>query len=47
MKGIQAGSKGVATYDQLRKTNLIPELTQAACTIVGALNPATADDKLL
>jgi hypothetical protein len=46
-KGIAAGSNGKVDYDDLRRINMIPELTQAACTIVGAWGPATLDSHLL
>jgi len=36
MQGITDGSEGKVDYDLLRRINMIPELTQAACTVLGA-----------
>ena len=47
MHGIEVGSKGLVSYELIRRVNLIPELTQAACTEVGAWNTATKDGHLL
>lgn len=47
MKGIEAGSNNLVSYELLRRTNLIPELTQAHCTIVGAWHTATLDKEIL
>ena len=46
MQGIAAGSKGVVDYVKLRRINFIPELTRAACTIMGVNGAATLDRKL-
>lgn len=46
MKGIAAGSKGLVDYHRLRRINMVPEITRAACTIMGVHNSATADGKL-
>jgi len=45
MKGM-AKSSG-ASYIEIRRLNMFPELTQAACSIVGAWNPATLNNKLI
>lgn len=45
MKGISKSSG--YSYLNIRRLNMFPELTQAACTIVGAWGPATTDNKLL
>lgn len=34
-------------YKDIRRLNMFPELTQAACTIVSAFAPATSEEKLL
>ncbi len=47
MKGIAAGSKGLVSYELIRRLNIFPELTQAACTIVGAWDNATLDKEIL
>lgn len=47
MKGIADGSGGKVDYLKLRRINMFPELTQAACTIVGAWGPATKNHHLL
>jgi len=47
MHGIADGSNGLITYELIRRLNLIPELTQAACTEVGAWKTATKDGHLL
>jgi len=46
MQGIVDGSEGKVDLDLLRRVNMVPELTQAACTVLGAWGPATADNKL-
>lgn len=46
MQGIADGSEGKVDFVSLRRANMIPELTQAACTIIGAYGEATADGKL-
>ena len=45
MKGIADGS-GIELNEIIR-LNLLPELTQAHCTVVGAWEPATKDNRLL
>lgn len=47
MRAIALGSNGKVDYETLRRINMIPELTQAACTIIGAWGPATEGGKLL
>lgn len=47
MNGIADGSDGKVDLLLLRRVNIIPELTQAVCTIVGAWTPSTKDNKLL
>jgi hypothetical protein len=46
MQGIADGSNGLVDVQLLRRGNMVPELTQAACTILGAYGEATADGKL-
>ena len=46
MQGIADGSGGKVDVDLLRRINLIPELTQAACTVLGAWGSSTADNAL-
>lgn len=46
MKGIVAGSKGKVNYLKFRRINMVPELTRAACTILGVHGTATADGKM-
>jgi len=46
MQGIADGSGGKVDIDLLRRVNMIPEITQAACSVIGAWGPATADNKL-
>lgn len=46
MQGVAAGSNGVVSYEKLRRINMVPEITRAACTILGAHHTATADGKL-
>jgi len=46
MQGIVDGSNGVVDGDLLRRINMIPELTQAACTVLGAWGSSTADGGL-
>lgn len=41
MQGIVDGSGGVVDYIALRNANMFPELTRAACTILGAWGPST------
>lgn len=45
MHGMAKGSG--ASYLEIRRLNMFPELTQAACSIVGAWNPATVSGKLI
>lgn len=47
LKGIAECSNGVIDYMSLRRINMMPELTRAACTIVGAHGVATQDQTLL
>jgi len=47
MQGIADGSEGKIDYDILRRINMIPEITQAACTILGAWGEATESNTLL
>lgn len=47
MQGIVDGSGGKVDADLLRRVNMIPELTQAACSVIGAWGPSTADNSLL
>lgn len=35
------------SYIEIRRLNMFPELTQAACSIVGAWNPSTVNGKLI
>lgn len=44
MKGIAAGAG--FSYRKIRNANLIPELTRASCTIVGAWGKATLNNKV-
>ena len=46
MQGIVDGSGNHVDGDLLRRVNMIPELTQAACSIVGAWGPSTANNQL-
>ena len=46
MWGIAFGSGFQVDYLMLRRINMIPEITRAACTIIGAQGTATADGKL-
>ena len=46
MRGVADGSGGHVDYLTLRRVNMVPELTRAACTIVGAWDTATADGKI-
>jgi len=46
VKGIADGSNGLVSEQLLIRINMVPELTQAACTIFGAFGSATADGKL-
>jgi hypothetical protein len=45
-KGIADGSNGKVSESMLIRANMLPELTQAACTVLGAFGDATADNKL-
>lgn len=45
--GISDGSAGLISAQEVRRVNMIPELTQAACTIVGAWKNATKNNRLL
>jgi len=47
MQGIADGSAGKVDYDLLRRINMIPEITQAACTVLGAWGVATENNTLL
>ena len=46
VKGIADGSNGTVSEQMLIRANMLPELTQAACTVFGAFGEATADGKL-
>jgi len=46
LNGIADGSNGLVSFDMLMRSNMIPEITQAACTVFGAWGEATADGKL-
>ena len=46
MKGIAEGSNGTVSETMVIRANMLPELTQAACTVFGAYGAATADNKL-
>jgi len=46
LQGMADGSGGKVDIYLLRRVNMVPELTQAACTVIGAWGPATADNKL-
>lgn len=46
MKGIVAGSNGLVDEKMLIRVNMVPELTQASCTVFGAWGPATVGGKL-
>jgi len=46
MQGIADGSDGLITFSDIMRVNMVPELTRAACSIVGVFGPATADGKL-
>jgi hypothetical protein len=46
MQGMVDGSGGKVDGDLLRRINMIPELTQAACTVLGAWGGSTADNGL-
>lgn len=46
MKGISEGSNGTVSETMVIRANMLPELTQAACTVFGAFGDATADNKL-
>ena len=43
MKGMADGSKGAISYVDIRRANMIPELFQAHCSIVGAWGVASKD----
>ena len=45
-QGIVDGSNGVVDMDMLIRANMLPEITQAACTIVGVWGDATADSQI-
>jgi len=46
MRGIADGYR-MKAYKDIRRLNMFPELTQAACTVLGAWGPATTDQKLI
>ena len=46
MEGIVDGANGEVDPDILRRINMIPELTKAACTILGTWGSSTFDNKL-
>ena len=46
IKGIADGSNGTVSEQMIIRANMLPELTQAACTVFGAFGSATADGKL-
>ena len=46
IKGMADGSNGLASEQMIIRANMLPELTQAACTVFGAFGSATADGKL-
>jgi hypothetical protein len=46
LKGIADGSGGAVTEQNIRRANMLPELTQAACSIVGSWGAASQDGKL-
>jgi len=46
-RGIADASNNLLTAQEIARVNMIPELTQAACTIVGAWNQSTKGNKLL
>lgn len=46
IKGIADGSNGTVSETLLRRANMLPELTQAACTIFGSFGAASQDGKL-
>ena len=45
LQGLAAGSG--ASFDDLRRINLLPELIKAACTVMGAWSGATASSSLI
>lgn len=46
MQGIVDGSGGKVDGDLLRRINMVPELTQAACSVLGAWGPSTVGNAL-
>lgn len=44
MQGLADGS-GIS-FERIRRANMLPELIQAHCTVLGAWGPATTDGKL-
>jgi len=47
LQGITDGSNGTVTFEMVMRANILPELTQAACSIVGAWGASTKDGRLL
>ena len=41
LHGMADGSNGLFSFDDIKNINMLPELTRAACTIVGVFGPAT------
>jgi len=47
LQGIADGADGKISHENIIRANMIPELIQAACSIVGAWGPATEGSRLL
>jgi hypothetical protein len=46
LQGIVDGSGGMVDHDLIRRINMLPELIQAACSVVGSFGEASVDGKL-
>lgn len=46
LQGIADGSNGLVSLQTIIRVNLLGEITQAACTVLGSYGSATADGKL-